>query len=1004
MADGHKTREQLEAELAELRRRVAELESLPDGRRADFRQLVDRAPDILFRWSVENGLEYVSPIVSEITGYTAEELTSDPLLGFKIAVGEEPQLEAEYEWVLSEGAAPRAREFRYVRKDGTVSYLDIRSTALRDDKGKIVAFEGVLRDITQRKQAEEALRESEGKYRSLVERATDGILIIQDGVVEYANPRLAEMAGTSLKEIIGAPFADYVYPDERSKVIERYRQRLSGKQIEPIYETVLRRADGTALSAEINAGLISYRGRPADLVFVRDITRRKRVEEALRLEKAYLEQLFESAPEAIVLVDNDSRILRVNSEFTRTFGYAVDEVLGRSIDDLLAPEGLQEEAVSITRRVARGERVTFETIRQRRDGSLVYVSILGAPIKVDGGQVAVYGIYRDITDRKRAEEALRRRAEELGALQATVLAITAPDDLPSLLETIVERAARLLNAQAGGMYLCDPDRREARCVVSYNTRRDYRGVVLKYGEGAAGLVAQSGEPLIIDDYRIWPRRAAAFEEEQPFAAVLSAPMIWQDEVIGVIDLLQDGDQDRFTRADLELLTLFANHAAIAVENARLYERGQAELAERRRIEDALRRYAGRLEVLREIDQAILAAQSPEEIAKATLTRIRQLVRCQRASVAVFDLSTGEATVLAVHADRETRAGPGTVFSIEGFEATEKLLQGKVHVTQDLASVPQPSTFSQILLQEGVHSYISVPLLTQGQLIGTLNLAATASGAFSREEVDVAREVAIPLAVAIQHARLYEEVRRHADEVAEALVRLQELDHLKNEFIQNVSHELRSPLALIRGYAELLDSGDLGELESEQQGPVEIIARRTRMLADLVEDITLILAAEARPMLREPVALDELTHTAVEDFRLPADQAGLTVNEDIAPGLPPVAGESIYVRRVLDNLLANAVKFTPAGGTITVRVLQEQEWILLQISDSGIGIAGDLQGRIFERFYQVDGSSRRRYGGAGLGLALVKEVVEALGGRVSVHSETGSGSTFTVALPVYGRQE
>ena len=130
-----------------------------------------------------------------------------------------------------------------------------------------------------------------------------------------------------------------------------------------------------------------------------------------------------------------------------------------------------------------------------------------------------------------------------------------------------------------------------------------------------------------------------------------------------------------------------------------------------------------------------------------------------------------------------------------------------------------------------------------------------------------------------------------------------------------------------------------------------------------------------------------------------DYSGVTLNAIIAPDLPPVGGESIYLRRVLDNLIGNAVKFTPTGGTITVQLEQQGNTMILQVTDTGIGIPADQQQRIFERFYQVDGSMRRRYGGMGLGLSLVKEVIEALGGTIDVESELGHGSTFTIALPI-----
>jgi PAS domain S-box-containing protein len=191
-------------------------------------------------------------------------------------------------------------------------------------------------------------------------------------------------------------------------------------------------------------------------------------------------------------------------------------------------------------------------------------------------------VTHDITERERAEEELRRKAEEFAALYETSLGIITQHELPTLLETIVERALRLLNGTSGGMYMCDPDRKEVRCVVSYKTPRDYTGTVLKYGEGAAGTVAQIKEPLIIDDYRTWSTRATVFEKEQPFSAVISVPMIWHDEVVGVIHVLHDVETRRFTQADLKLLTLFANQAVIAIQNARLVEQVQSHAAELQR--------------------------------------------------------------------------------------------------------------------------------------------------------------------------------------------------------------------------------------------------------------------------------------------------------------------------------------------------------------------------------------------------------------------------------------
>lgn len=301
--------------------------------------------------------------------------------------------------------------------------------------------------------------------------------------------------------------------------------------------------------------------------------------------------------------------------------------------------------------------------------------------------------------------------------------------------------------------------------------------------------------------------------------------------------------------------------------------------------------------------------------------------------------------------------------------------------------------------EGVLSELAIPVSVGRQVIGVLNVESRRLNAFDEEDMAFYTAIAGQLGVALENARLYQEVCRHADKLADALTKLRELDNLKNEFIQNVSHELRSPLSLVRGYADLLVSGELGELTSKQQEAAQIIARRGRMLSELVEDITLILQAETRPLAPTPVALGDLAHAAAEDFQVAIERAKLKLRTDITPNLPWVNGETMYLRRALDNLLANAIKFTPAGGTITVRVRQQGDYVVMEVSDTGIGIPPDQHERIFERFYQVDGSSRRRYSGVGIGLALVKEIVETHHGHVAVESQLGQGSTFTVSLPV-----
>jgi two-component system phosphate regulon sensor histidine kinase PhoR len=197
---------------------------------------------------------------------------------------------------------------------------------------------------------------------------------------------------------------------------------------------------------------------------------------------------------------------------------------------------------------------------------------------------------------------------------------------------------------------------------------------------------------------------------------------------------------------------------------------------------------------------------------------------------------------------------------------------------------------------------------------------------------------------------------------------------------------------------LLYNGALGELQADQQKAVAVMTSRLKMLTELVNDLIVIPMVEERALRQEPVDLSSLVQSLVDDFQLAAHQAEVKLETQIAPDLPLVSGDPARLWQVIENLLNNALKFTPAGGSVTVRIDQAGPKVALEVNDTGIGISPEHLERVFERFYQVDGSSTRRYGGTGLGLALVKEVVEAHSGQVTVESKVGEGSTFRIMLP------
>lgn len=303
-----------------------------------------------------------------------------------------------------------------------------------------------------------------------------------------------------------------------------------------------------------------------------------------------------------------------------------------------------------------------------------------------------------------------------------------------------------------------------------------------------------------------------------------------------------------------------------------------------------------------------------------------------------------------------------------------------------------------LVRAGARALIGVPIMAGEERLATILLLSFTPGKqFGQRDLALCESIGRQAGVALQNGRLINDLSERAEALAQSLARQEELDEAKNQFVQNVSHELRTPLGLIFGYAELLQREDLGGLNADQKQAVDIIIKRIQMLVNLLEDMSVILAAETQEFRREIINPVELINSVREEFVIQAEKTGVQLTAQINGELPQIAGDPFHLRRVFDNLLSNAFKFTPAGGTISLNVWAEWNEVVFEVSDSGSGIEADEMERIFERFYQAKAQSAQHHKGkgTGLGLSLVKEIVEAHRGKITVRSKPGVGTTFQI---------
>jgi signal transduction histidine kinase len=410
-----------------------------------------------------------------------------------------------------------------------------------------------------------------------------------------------------------------------------------------------------------------------------------------------------------------------------------------------------------------------------------------------------------------------------------------------------------------------------------------------------------------------------------------------------------------------------------------------------------------IEFLQDAGRSLGSSLDPQRVLAATLAQVNEILDVEAASLALVDRETGFITFeLAIGGGNDAVKGlrlePGQ--GIVG----KSIADGRAVLVSDVAKdrrwfkgVDQVSGYQ-------TRSLLCVPLRVKGQVIGALEVLNKRDGPFTDDDLRLVSSLSDLAAQAIENARLHDEIRQHVQNLQMAYDEVRKLDELKSAFIRNVSHELRTPLALIEGYTELLLDDQMGELEPEQQKALSLVADKAAHLNRLVNDIISLQTIGTMGFDMELLSASALAERSVEAVRPKAEKAAIQLRLDCkaAEERLQVEGDARRLDQALGHLLDNAVKFSPNGGLVSLSLEREAEMVVIQVKDEGIGLPPDQLERVFDRFYQVDGSATRYFGGAGLGLALVKEVVEAHGGAVWAESTgiAGRGCTFTLCLPAH----
>ncbi len=387
-------------------------EILKPGKNLPLRDIYNNAPDAIILADAHTGT-----IID--ANKAAKRLLGKPLkdiIGLNITDIHPPEIRGDIEKIFrtlntqsGHRSIKKPLETFVLHSNGSKIQVEIITQLIRMNGVSIT--QGIFRDISQRKKIENALRESKEKYRNLVERATDGILIISDGTIRYCNSSLAHMAGYKMSELTGKPFQDFLNKESKSQLLERYHKRIQGFPVEQVYEATIHRKNGEVLLVEINSDLITYEGRPAVLSIIRDITIRKKSEDALKKINKQLHTLIHAIPDMVYFKDIEGRNLLFNKSFADYVGKSSHHIEGKKDDEILPPELAENCKKSDNAVFEKGKIQRFEENYKGKVGEEErHFETIKSPI-FDGqyNLIGLVGISRDITDRKRAEKELRFR-------------------------------------------------------------------------------------------------------------------------------------------------------------------------------------------------------------------------------------------------------------------------------------------------------------------------------------------------------------------------------------------------------------------------------------------------------------------------------------------------------------------------------------------------------------------------------------------------------------------
>lgn len=935
--------------------------------------------DAVIATDVDGRVTFMNGVAQSLTGWSEEDAGGKPIQELFTIIDEATAeaIASPVATALGETAASIAGGHALLlAKDGKATPVEENNSLVKDDEGRTTGVVLVFRDITQRRRAEQALREKEERFRTMADTAPVMLWLSDaDGLCTFFNRPWLDFTGRTMEQEVGYGWADNVHPNDLRQCMDTYTSSVKARKSFSV-EYRLRRYDGEYRWV-LDSGVPRYAKGGEFIGFAGscfDIADRKDVEAA----SYFLASIVQSSEDGIIGKTLDGAIVSWNRAAERLYGYTADEVKEKHIRVLTPPDRI-DELSNIFQALRQGESIPhLETVRQTKDGRMIDVALTISPIRDEAGHITgASTIVRDITDRKRVEQErsllatqIENERERLHNVVANVPGVVweawgQPDEASQRIDFVSEHVEKMLGYGVNE-WLSTPNF-WLSIVHPEDKKRAAQEAAAIFGSRKGGTsrfrwLAKDGRVLCVEAQSV----VMCDDADNPIGM--------RGVTMDITERKRAEDSQRFLAeasgllgSSLDYETTLASVAKLAVP--KLADWCTVHIAEENG----------------ELRQLAVAHADPAKIERARELRRRYPL------------------------DLDAPIGVPNVFRTGRAEFYPQI------DVQNLERAFRNAELARILQEEGLRSCMIVPLVARNRTLGTITLVTAESGRhYDQTDLALAEDLAHRIALAVDNARLYREAQEAVSAREEALRLNNELldrehsareeaeaaNRAKDEFLATVSHELRTPLNAILGWAHMLRNNKLDQ--TTQARALETVERNAKSQAQLIEDIldvSRIVTGKVRLDVRR-VELVPVVEAALDSVRPAADAKDIRIEAILDPRAGPISADPDRLQQIVWNLASNAVKFTPKGGRLQIRLERVSSHIEIVVSDTGQGISAEFLPYVFDRFRQADATSTRRYGGLGLGLAIVRHLVEMHGGTVRAESPgEGKGATLTVTLPL-----